>query len=643
MFLLFLIIYFPFLAFVISYFLSFFIGKKGSALLTSFFILLSLVATLVTIFYKLKTSINSIFYIELSNYWIVCKTFKIQWIFLFDNLSLCMLVVILSISFLVHVYSINYMGADPKFSKFMSFLSLFTFFMIILVTSSNFITLFLGWEGVGLCSFLLISFWSSRIQAVKSAIKAMFVNRIGDFFILVAVSLIFYTFKSIDFLTVFSISNYIYNSSPIIFYKYNIVDLICIFLLLGAMAKSAQIGLHSWLPDAMEGPTPVSALIHAATMVTAGVFLIIRCSFLFENSLISLNLMVYVGSITLVLFGLVGLAQYDIKKIIAYSTCSQLGYMFLACGLSSYNLALFHLFNHAFFKALLFLAAGSFIHSLNGEQDIRRMGGLSKILPFTFSVFFIASLSLGGFPFFSGFYSKELIINNAFFYNNTFVYIFSIIGVCLTALYSFKLIFYLAINPSQFFKKNLYFSESVSIFNMFPLFILSLASIFSGFYFKVYFTNLESNFFNNSIYFLTNNNLISYFLPLEIKLIPLLALICSVIAAIIIYTSFTFRIWYLNNFSYLVFFFTFFNKRLFFDDLVNFFIFYFYKTSYIIYNTLDKGFLESFGPKNLSKILALTYTSFVKFFHKGIIDRYSIIFFINILVIIIASVYIFFY
>jgi NADH:ubiquinone oxidoreductase subunit 5 (subunit L)/multisubunit Na+/H+ antiporter MnhA subunit len=393
----------------------------------------------------------------------------------------------------------------------------------------------------------------------------------------------------------------------------------------------------------MEGPTPVPALIHAATMVTAGVFLIIRCSFLFENSPIVLHLMVYVGSITLVLFGLVGLAQYDIKKIIAYSTCSQLGYMFLACGLSSYNLALFHLFNHAFFKALLSLAAGSFIHSLNGEQDIRRMGGLSKILPFTFSVFFIASLSLGGFPFFSGFYSKELIINNSFMFNNIFIYLFSVTGVCLTALYSFKLIFYLVINPSQIFKKNLYFSESTSIFNVTPLFILALASIFSGFYFKNYFVNLESNFFNNSIYFLNNINLASYFLPLFVKLLPLTVLIISLLLAIIIYSSFIFRVWYLNNFNYFVFILAFFNKRLFFDDLVNFLIFYFHKLSYVIYNVLDKGFLESFGPKNISKLLSLVNVSFVKFFHKGIIDRYSVVFFINIVLNIFVATYVYFY
>jgi proton-translocating NADH-quinone oxidoreductase chain L len=306
--------------------------------------------------------------------------------------------------------------------------------MVILVLSTNFIVLFLGWEGVGLCSFLLISFWSSRIQAVKSAVKAMLINRIGDFFI------------------VFSHSNLYISTNIILFgFIFRAIDVICLFLFLGAITKSSQIFFHGWLPDAMEGPTPVSALIHAATMVTAGVFLLIRASYLFEYSPFVLQIAVYFGVLTIVVFSLIGLCQNDIKKIIAYSTCSQLGYMVLACGLSGYTLALFHLFNHAFFKALLFLSAGSIIHFMNNEQDLRRLTGIFKLLPLTSICFIIGSLSLAGFPFLSGFYSKDAILELLYYkYKdvNLMVVLFAQLGVLLTASYSLKIFYYL------FFKKN---------------------------------------------------------------------------------------------------------------------------------------------------------------------------------------------
>jgi len=322
-----------------------------------------------------------------------------------------MLIVVTLISSLVHLYSTEYMSHDPHLTRFMSYLSLFTFFMLILITANNFLQMFVGWEGVGLSSYLLINFWFTRIQANKSAIKAMLVNRVGDFFILLALFAIYFVFNSLDYDVVFSLVPLMTTYQITIGnFLFSAIDLICLFLFLGAMGKSAQLGLHTWLPDAMEGPTPVSALIHAATMVTAGVFLLARCSFLFEFSPLVLNFIMLIGASTAFFASTTGLFQNDIKKVIAYSTCSQLGYMIFACGLSSYEVGIFHLSNHAFFKALLFLGAGSIIHAVSDEQDMRKMGGLKNLLPFSYSIMLIGSLALVGFPFLTGFYSKDLIL-----------------------------------------------------------------------------------------------------------------------------------------------------------------------------------------------------------------------------------------
>jgi NADH-ubiquinone oxidoreductase chain 5 len=311
------------------------------------------------------------------------------------------------------------MEEDPYNVRFMSYLSLFTFFMLILVTASNLIQLFIGWEGVGICSYLLINFWYTRIGANKSSIMAVFVNKIGDISLLFAFAIIFQVFKSFDFSIIFSLT--LLNLDD--FYSY-LLFYICFLMLIGAVAKSAQVGLHFWLPEAMEGPTPVSSLIHAATMVTAGVFLIVRSSFLFEEVPLILVWIAFFGSFTTFFGSTVGLFQYDIKKIIAYSTCSQLGYMFLSCGLSSYYNGMFHLINHAFFKALLFLTAGYIIHALSNEQDLRKMGGLLKKLPLASIMILIGSISLMGFPYTSGFFSKEKIVElfyNKIIYNFYFI------------------------------------------------------------------------------------------------------------------------------------------------------------------------------------------------------------------------------
>ena len=316
------------------------------------------------------------------------------------------------ISTIVHIYASSYMAEDPHLSRFMAYLSLFTFFMFILVTGDNFIQLFLGWEGVGICSYLLINFWFTRIPANKSALKALIMNRVGDFGLLIGILLIFYFFCSVDFAIVFSLVPYFVGIHfNFLDFEIDLLSLISAFLFVGSIGKSAQLGLHTWLPDAMEGPTPVSALIHAATMVTAGVFLIIRCSPLFEYTSNILLFITILGSLTAFFASTIGVVQNDIKKVIAYSTCSQLGYMVFSCGLSVYNISFFHLINHAFFKALLFLASGIIIHALNNEQDMRKMGGFLKLLPYSYSIMLIGSLALTGFPFLSGFYSKDFFFN----------------------------------------------------------------------------------------------------------------------------------------------------------------------------------------------------------------------------------------
>ena len=338
--------------------------------------------------------------------WISSGGFKANWSINIDPLSSVMLIVVTFVSALVHIYSIGYMSHDPHKPRFMSYLSLFTFSMLALVVSDNFLQLFFG-LGVGLCSYLLIGFWYKKETANNAAIKAFIVNRIGDFGLAIAIFLIFFFFGTINFEEVFQATSQ-YAEKKIDFFGFdiNLITLICIFLFIGAMGKSAQFLLHTWLPDAMEGPTPVSALIHAATMVTAGVFLVVRCSPIFEYSQVALNLVTIIGMTTAIFAASIALVQNDIK-IVAYSTCSQLGYMFFAVGVGAYHVAMFHLFTHAFFKALLFLGAGSVIHAFKDEQDIRNMGGVRKKLPYTYVFMLLGTLALTGFPLSLGFLFKR--------------------------------------------------------------------------------------------------------------------------------------------------------------------------------------------------------------------------------------------
>jgi proton-translocating NADH-quinone oxidoreductase chain L len=438
--------------------------------------------------------------------WVDAGVLFVGWSFLFDPLAVCMMVVVTTISFAVHMFSIDYMEKDPHKARFMFYLTLFTFAMMFLVAAKNFALMFLGWEGVGICSYLLISFWYTRKEATLSGVKAIVINRIADFSIGLVFILLFLVFGTLDYTIIFACVPYFYNTSITIFnYSFNQLELIGILLLLSTIAKSAQLGMHGWLFDAMEGPTPVSALIHAATMVTAGVFLLIRFSPLLEYCPKTLGCVAVYGAITSFFGSLVGVMQTDLKKVIASSTASQLGLMVMACGSSFYVGAIFHLFIHAFVKALLFLSAGSVIHAMSDEQDMRRMGGLAQVLPFTYMLMILGFLSLMGFPFFSGYYSKDGIVEvSALIYNTPalMAYFFAGFTSFFGGFYSFRvlsLVFHVYPNNSRIVYSSVHESP---FFMLLSLSMLVIGAIFFGYIFQDMFLGVGNNYWGNSIYVL---------------------------------------------------------------------------------------------------------------------------------------------
>src|ERR687893_59929 len=375
--------------------------------------------------------------------WMVSGDLVVDWAFRIDTLTAVMLIVVTTVSALVHLYSIGYMAEDPHRPRFFAYLSLFTFAMLTLVTADNLVQMFFGWEGVGLASYLLIGFWYEKDSARAAAIKAFIVNRVGDFGFALGIFLVFVLFNTVAFEGIFPRVGELSNATfRFLGYEWHALTLACLLLFMGAMGKSAQFLLHTWLPDAMEGPTPVSALIHAATMVTAGVFMVARLSPVFEYAPAALTVVTVIGGITAFFAATIGLVQNDIKRVIAYSTCSQLGYMFVGLGVGAYGAGLFHLFTHAFFKALLFLGAGAVIHSMHHEQDMRNMGGLRRYIPFTAAMMAIGTLALTGFPFTAGYYSKDAIIEAAYAAHSTagsFAFLATVVAAFMTSFYSWRL------------------------------------------------------------------------------------------------------------------------------------------------------------------------------------------------------------
>jgi len=621
-----------------------FIGKSGAQMVTTggtataFF--LSIFA-----FYEVGLS-GAPTHVQLFT-WMDSELFHCDWGLLVDPLTVCMLIVVTSVSTLVHCFSIGYMSADPHIPRFMAYLSLFTFFMLVLVTADNFLQLFVGWEGVGLCSYLLINFWFTRLQANKAAIKAMIVNRCGDLGLALGMVGVYYLFKAVDFSTVFaSASSFSFvgqesalahelvseSFGPVRYIfcnlEWDFLTLVCCLLFVGSVGKSAQLGLHTWLPDAMEGPTPVSALIHAATMVTAGVFLLIRCSPLFEYAPNALLVVTFFGAMTAFFAASVGLVQSDLKKVIAYSTCSQLGYMVFACGLSNYHVGLFHLANHAFFKALLFLSAGCVIHAIGDEQDMRKMGGLLQLIPYTYAMMMIGSLSLMGFPFLTGFYSKDVILELAFAkytMAGSFAHWLGTLAAFFTAFYSFRLLYLTFIGGPNGQRVQYAGVHDAPFWMAAPLNVLAFGSIFIGYLTRDMIIGLGSSFWGSAIFIHPAHLIIidSEFIPAMVKNTPVFFSLLGASSALVMYHFFgnvlfamktgplnpadtgsaASRLGRLGNKMY-----NFLVQKWFFDKVYNEFVAhrlmgFGYHTSFRL---LDKGLFEMLGPYGISRAVVAT-------------------------------------
>ena len=475
--------------------------------------------------------------------WIVSGDFSAQWALRFDTLTAVMLIVVTGVSSCVHIYSVGYMHHDPARGRFMAYLSLFTFAMLMLVTADNLVQLFFGWEGVGVASYLLIGFWYHKESAHTAAMKAFVVNRVGDFGFALGILAVFALFGTVQFDEIFARAPEI-AKMDVMFLGMSMpaLELASILLFIGAMGKSAQLGLHTWLPDAMEGPTPVSALIHAATMVTAGVFMVCRLSPVIEYAPLALDIITVVGALTAIFAATVGMTQFDIKRVIAYSTCSQLGYMFFAAGVSAYPAAMFHLTTHAFFKALLFLGAGSVIHALSDEQDLRKMGGIWRQVPVTYAMMWIGSLALAGFPFFAGFYSKDMILEAAFAAHTgvgQLAFWLGCLAALLTAFYSWRLLimaFHGTPRASAEVMSHVHESPNVMLL---PLVPLALGAIFAGFLgYEMFVGHDWQQFWGDSLFILPTHQAMehAHHVPTWVKLLPIILAASGVGLAYLTYT-----------------------------------------------------------------------------------------------------------
>lgn len=535
--------------------------------------------------------------------WIQSEILSIDWSFTFDTLSISIISTVLLISSLVHLYSIDYMSSDPHNQRFFSYLSLFTFFMVLLLAGDNYFVLFLGWEFIAVCSYLLINFWFTIIEANKSAMQSFIVNRVGDMALTVSFFAMFFLFGNVDFTTVFSLAP-IMNESAL--------TIIGILLLMGGMGKSAQIGLNTWLPTAMAGPTPVSSLIHSATLVSAGVYVLLRSSPLLEYSPTALIAITWIGSITAFFAASTGLLQNDLKRVIAYSTCSQMGYLFLACGLSQYNTALFHLVNHAFFKALLFLSAGAVLHATFDQQDQRRLGGLLAFLPFTYTAILIGSLSLMAIPFMTGFYSKDLILELAYsqyLFKGSIAYWFGSISAGLTAFYSFRLVAMTFLTYPNSPKKIYESTHDAAIFAMIPMTTLAILAIFFGYVAKDLFVGMGTDFAGTSLFIHPNHiSLIeAEVIPTGYKLLPSIITFVSASGAYFAYhyapkmlTSFAD-----TNLGYNLY--KFFNGKYYIEVLYNTYLIPgALGLGYVVSKQLDRGLIEQIFGYGLTSGLAST-------------------------------------
>ena len=555
--------------------------------------------------------------------WITSGNFIVDWSIRLDTLTAVMFIVVTTVSACVHLYSIGYMEEDPSKIRFMGYLSLFTFFMLVLVSSNNLLQMFFGWEGVGLASYLLIGFWHHKDSANKAAIKAFVVNRVGDFGYAIGIAGIFYIFETISFDSIFSqVDQFSEHQIQFLSFSFPTLDFLCFLLFIGAMGKSAQLGLHTWLPDAMEGPTPVSALIHAATMVTAGVFLVARMSPLYEFATFTNLFITFVGAATAIFAASIALTQNDIKRVIAYSTCSQLGYMFFAAGVGAYNASIFHLTTHAFFKALLFLSAGSVIHAMHHEQDMRKMGGLFKKIPFTATMMWIGSLAIIGFPYLSGYYSKESILENAFYASNGiayFAYLVGILTALLTAFYSWRLLFLTFHGENRSENKTYDHAHESPLVMTVPLFILAIGSIFSGIFFADYFIGYyKKEFWDNAILLTESSH---KYLPLTQSLISKSAVAIGILVCVLIYSNNLNRA---KNLSYnLDPLYSLSKNKWYVDELYHkVFVLTFFKLANFFWKRGDEKTIDGLGPNGVSWIISKS-SSYLSLFQSGYLFHYA--------------------
>ena len=555
--------------------------------------------------------------------WITSGNFIVDWSIRLDTLTAVMFIVVTTVSACVHLYSIGYMEEDPSKIRFMGYLSLFTFFMLVLVSSNNLLQMFFGWEGVGLASYLLIGFWHHKDSANKAAIKAFVVNRVGDFGYAIGIAGIFYIFGTISFDSIFSqVDQFSEHQIQFLSFSFPTLDFLCFLLFIGAMGKSAQLGLHTWLPDAMEGPTPVSALIHAATMVTAGVFLVARMSPLYEFATFTNLFITFIGAATAIFAASIALTQNDIKRVIAYSTCSQLGYMFFAAGVGAYNASIFHLTTHAFFKALLFLSAGSVIHAMHHEQDMRKMGGLFKKIPFTATMMWIGSLAIIGFPYLSGYYSKESILENAFYTSNGIAYFAHLVGILtalLTAFYSWRLLFLTFHGENRSNSKTYDHAHESPLVMTVPLFILAIGSIFSGIFFADYFIGYyKKEFWDNAILLTESSH---KYLPLTQSLISKSAVAIGILVCVLIYSNNLNRA---KNLSYnLDPLYSLSKNKWYVDELYHkVFVLTFFKLANFFWKKGDEKTIDGLGPNGVSWIISKS-SSYVSLFQSGYLFHYA--------------------
>jgi len=533
------VVFLPLLAAIIAGFFGRATGDRGAQLVTCGALLLS--ALLSLFLFRDILATEEVRIIPLFS-WIVAGGVDVVWSIRLDTLSGVMIVVVSVVSSMVHVYSIGYMAEDPSIPRFMSYLSLFTFFMLSLVTADNFVQLFFGWEGVGLMSYLLVGFWYDRASANAAAIKAFVVNRVGDFGFSLGIYAVFVIFGSLDFGTVFTAAPRAVGATmEFLGWHVDSLTLACILLFIGAMGKSAQIPLHTWLPDAMEGPTPVSALIHAATMVTAGVFMVARLSPLFEYAPTALGVVGIIGGTTAMFAASIGMAQPDIKKVVAYSTCSQLGYMFSAAAVSAYGAAIFHLFTHAFFKGLLFLCCGSVIHALGGEQDMRRMGGLWRKTPITYATMWVGALSLSAIPFFSGYYSKDTILDAAWASGTAvgrYAWLLGTVGAFMTAFYISRVMFMTFHGEPRAAEETMHHAHESPWVMLVPLIVLAIGAAFFGFLGYDFFVGHDrAGFWKSAILVLPQYDSLDAAEgnPLLVRYLPLIVAVIGIAVAYVFY------------------------------------------------------------------------------------------------------------